>query len=616
MRWRGLGAAFAAAAAVASCNAVLGIDEGEPRATGSAFCEGKAEGTALPEQTAGDCTEVVCDGDGDVKVVIVESDVEDDGNPCTEDRCVGSVPSHAPLPSAPCYGGSTGTLGIGACKSGIQQCDAQGNPVGACVGEVLPDDEKCATVGVDDDCDGLVEEEGADCKCGDGIVSAGNGEQCDDGGTSDADACSAVCKEQRVLEVSAGGLGTCARLSGGRIKCWGLNAYGSLGLGHSMNIGDEPNEMGSALPPVDLDGVATRIEVNGHACALLEGGALKCWGTNEFGQLGLGDTAHRGNLPNQMGMFLPAVDLGQGLTAKAVAVGVYHTCAILSNDMVKCWGLNDSGQLGLGDTERRGDDPGEMGDALPELQLGGKVKAITAGATHTCAILFNDKVKCWGGNFYGQLGLGDTNDRGNTPSTLGAALDYVDLGTDKPVKSISAGGYTHTCAILDEGMVKCWGGNEFGQLGLEDTEHRGDAPNEMGTNLPAVKLGNGTWAVAITARNNGTCALGPGGGVRCWGKNDYGSLGLGDLNDRGDAPGEMGDALPVVALGADDKGALFTTAAITANDLHACALLSIGAVKCWGLGNRLGLGDFESRGDGPGEMGDALPTVKLFSSNW
>jgi LPXTG-motif cell wall-anchored protein len=115
-----------------------------------------------------------------------------------------------------------------------------------------------------------------------------------------------------------------------------------------------------------------------------------------------------------MGAALPVVDLGSGVTATAISTGNSHTCALLSSGAVKCWGYNDNGQLGLGDTNKRGDGPGEMGAALPVVDLGSgvTVTAISTGDEHTCA-LSSGAVKCWGANGYGQLGLGDTNKRGD-----------------------------------------------------------------------------------------------------------------------------------------------------------------------------------------------------------
>jgi len=155
-------------------------------------------------------------------------------------------------------------------------------------------------------------------------------------------------------------------------------------------------------------------------------------------------------------------------------------------------------------------------------------------------------VKCWGGNFWnGQLGLGDTNDRGDASGEMGDNLPAVDLGTGRTATAIAAGGF-QTCAILDDKSVKCWGKNHHGQLGLGDTNARGDASGEMGDNLPAVDLGTGRSATAIATAPWRTCALLDDTSVKCWGRNVFGTLGLGDTIDRGGSPGEMGNNLPAI----------------------------------------------------------------------
>jgi alpha-tubulin suppressor-like RCC1 family protein len=292
--------------------------------------------------------------------------------------------------------------------------------------------------------------------------------------------------------VSAGGYNTCAILDDKSVKCWGYNNEGQLGLGDTNHRGYASGEMGDDLPAVDLGTgrSATAISVGrqSHACAILDDKSLKCWGNNYYGELGLGDRNHRGDASGEMGDDLPAVDLGTGRSATAISAGDIHTCAILDDKSVKCWGYNGQGQLGLGDTRKRGNDSGEMGENLPAVDLGTgrSAMAISAGGYHTCAILDDKSVKCWGSNNEGQLGLGDTSKRGNDSGEMGENLPAVDLG--RVATAISAGGY-HTCAILDDKSVKCWGSNYMGELGLGDTNHRGDASGEMGENLPAVDLG-------------------------------------------------------------------------------------------------------------------------------
>jgi len=346
-----------------------------------------------------------------------------------------------------------------------------------------------------------------------------------------------------------------------------------------------------------------------HTCALTRDGNVRCWGGNSSGQLGLGDTRPRGGLPGEMGSNLPRVALGAGRSARAIAAGGSFTCALLDDGSVKCWGANSYGQLGQGDVRGRGGAPDEMGDALGTIPLGaGKTaKAIAAGQLHACALLSDDSVKCWGKNDQGELGLGDTTSRGGTPGSMGDALAAVDLGPGRTARAMSAKG-DHTCARLDDGTLKCWGFNAFGQLGLGDGTDRGGLPADMGASLPAVALGTGRTALAVGSAAYSTCAVLDDGSVKCWGSNFRAQLGLGDTTNRGSAPNEMGDMLPAVALG---QGR--TATALATGFFHACAVLDDGSLKCWGYGlaGQLGLGDGVSRGGQPGDMGDALPAVAL-----
>jgi alpha-tubulin suppressor-like RCC1 family protein len=186
----------------------------------------------------------------------------------------------------------------------------------------------------------------------------------------------------------------------------------------------------NGIPAVDLGtgNTATAIAVApDHTCALLQDGSVKCWGGNMMGQLGLGDTVNRGDQPNQMGDNLPAVDLGTGKTAIAIRAHLYKNCALLSDKNIKCWGMNDEGELGVGDIYHRGDEPNEMGDNLPAIDLGAAmpVLSIVSGGNHTCAVLSHGGMKCWGSSGSGQLGQGDIADRGDNPGEMGDSLPFV-----------------------------------------------------------------------------------------------------------------------------------------------------------------------------------------------
>ena len=147
----------------------------------------------------------------------------------------------------------------------------------------------------------------------------------------------------------------------------------------------------------------------------------------DFGQMGTGKKFDVTS-PDKV------IDLGTGRTATAIAAGNFHTCAILDNSSIKCWGRNDSGQLGIGDTGNRGDGSHasglvQMGDRLPIVDLGAgrTARAISAGDRHTCAVLDNASIKCWGSNTAGELGLGDTNNRGDGSGEMGDILPVISL---------------------------------------------------------------------------------------------------------------------------------------------------------------------------------------------
>jgi alpha-tubulin suppressor-like RCC1 family protein len=308
-----------------------------------------------------------------------------------------------------------------------------------------------------------------------------------------------------------------------------------------------------------------------------------------------------------MGERLPAVDLGSGITAKAIAAGGNHTCAILDNESIKCWGKNASGQLGIGDTNNRGDGSNPMGDSLPVVDLGSgrTAKVIVAGGSHTCTILDNSAIKCWGENDQGQLGLGNTTDSPNA--------SLVDMGSGITAKAIATG-ESHTCAILNNSTIKCWGRANEGQMGLfKWNDNIGDEPNEMGTTGQddLTKIGTGRTPVAIAAGKNHNCAILDNSSIKCWGANTSGQLGLGDTNNRGadeDGGDQMGDNLPVVDFGIGRKAR-----GIIAGDNQTCVIMDNASIKCWGenTSGQLGLGNTTNQGVNSNQMGDNLPSISF-----
>jgi len=484
--------------------------------------------------------------------------------------------------------------------AGEQYCDD--NTLVTCSADLLSHTES--------GCFGLCVESGgsAECaaaSCGDGIEQPE--EACDDGNATNGDGCSKACAHEPVA-VFAGGQQSCALTTTGSLRCWGDNASGELGLGDTKARGIEATELGSALKGPDL-GVHTVKQValgQSHSCALLDDDTLRCWGLNESGRLGHGDTVTRGDGAGEMGSALPITQLGGSGRATAVAAGEAHSCALLSGGRVKCWGSNASGQLGLGDTMARGGAAMQMGDQLGSVDLGPSrtAKKIAAGVAHSCAVLDPDTVKCWGKNDRGQLGRGDTDARGDEPDEM-SVLTPIDLGPDVVVLDVVAGA-VHTCALLRGGQIKCWGGNDLGQLGLGNTEDRGDEPGEMGTALAAVNLGRS--AVALTAGFNHTCALLDNQSVKCWGGNGLGQLGQGDTAHRGDAEGELGVQLPSIQLGAGRTVRALSAGWAHACALLDDGSIRCWGHNASG---QLGAGNTNSYGNLQGTLGDALPTVKL-----
>ncbi len=420
-----------------------------------------------------------------------------------------------------------------------------------------------------------------------------------------------------VTDVVTGTSHTCAILKSGPVKCWGSGKFGALGLGDKNNRGDQKGEMGAALPVVQLGTgrTAKKLCAGGvHTCAILDDGTVKCWGTNNAGQLGQGDTPPRGDDPGEMGDALPRVDLGLGRTASALSCGAVHTCALLDDASMKCWGGNPVGQLGIGSNQNRGDQPGEMGAALGAASLGAArtVKRIgLASSQQTCAILDNDALKCWGENERGQAGVvGSLSGVGAGSGDMGDALLPLDLGGGHHAVAVAGGKY-HTCAILDTGAVNCWGSVLYGMLG----RGTGGTGFDSSAKRSSVALGTGRTATALQLGDKRTCALLDNQTLKCWGENGgFSTSGLTGLA-RGDNAGEMGDALPAVNVGTGRTIRRLSSG--TSN--HLCVVLDDDSAKCFGMNyeGALGLGDTiprggEGAGQVPGDLlGDALPVLIL-----
>ena len=378
--------------------------------------------------------------------------------------------------------------------------------------------------------------------------------------------------------VDGGGNHTCAVLASGALQCWGGNDEGCLGDG---TVRVRPN-------PIDVPGLSSGVRSvtagGAHTCALLHSGAVKCWGRNLHGQLGIGSTTDSG-----FPVDVPTLRSG----VAAVTAGGAHTCALLHSGTVKCWGWNDNGELGDGTTIPKSSPVDVVGLPSPAV-------ALVAGSDGACARLDSGALMCWGAGWHGELGDGS-----RTGSSVPVPVDGL---------SSSVGAFSSSCAVVDGGAVRCWGLNEDGQCGDGTTTDRMRPVDVAGLPEPATAVVSGYWH---------SCARLASGAVWCWGYNLYGNIGDGTLDKRPFPEPVAGVAGPVtlcsaatthtcllaggalLCFGNNDFGQLgvgtrlssrapvavaslpLPAADVAAGGTHTCALLSDRSVSCWGE-NRYG----------------------------
>lgn len=364
---------------------------------------------------------------------------------------------------------------------------------------------------------------------------AGTSGQLGNGGLVSTSTPVSVSGISNVISVGAGFQHACALLSTGGVRCWGENGKGQLGNASTTD---------SSIP-VPVSGITTAIglTVGGDsACAVIAGGGVRCWGANNVGQLGNGSL---------LGSSTP-VEVSGISTAVAAGAGFDFNCALLGGGALRCWGEGRSGQLGNGAL---------ASSSTPvAVTLPGEAIAVAAGLSHTCAVLKDDTVQCWGSNGNGQLGNGTIV--GTFPSPAGVP------GIDDAI-TVTAG-FSHTCASLKSGAVRCWGINSEGQVGAGVTYPRTGSPVDV----------NGT-ATAIEAGYNHNCVVLPSGRVACWGGNQFGQT--------GQPPPAVTTVVPVIVFGLTDVVDLGLGLD------HGCAVLASGLARCWGRNNdaQLGVGSLE-----------------------
>ena len=234
----------------------------------------------------------------------------------------------------------------------------------------------------------------------------------------------------RVVQVAVGTYVSCALLETGNVRCWGWGGgtvvAGLLGYGNNQNIGDD--ETPASAGDVQIGGPVVQLAAGGrHICALLQDGNVRCWGSGDQGQLGYGNTQTIGDdeVPASAGN----VDVGGPV--KQVVAGEYYTCALLVSGEVRCWGQGGYGAATLGYALGAGSLNAYIGDdevpaSAGSVNIGGNVEQISAGSEFTCALLDTGNVRCWGLNNRGQLGYGNTTNIGG--DEVPAAAGDLSLG--------------------------------------------------------------------------------------------------------------------------------------------------------------------------------------------
>ncbi|MEP7121148.1 MAG: hypothetical protein ABJE95_09570 [Byssovorax sp.] len=345
--------------------------------------------------------------------------------------------------------------------------------------------------------------------------------------------CPAVCNggaclpEPSSIHLTVGAQHSCVTAVTGGIKCWGHNDGGQLG-------NDTATESGVPVPVKGLTSGMLALAASGDTCAVTVAGALLCWGHNESGQLGNG---------TMQGSLTPMGVSGLGSGARAVAAGGLHTCAVTAAGAALCWGENSSGELGDGTAAAS-----LVPVAVKGLSSG--VTAVAVGFGHSCAITGAKTVKCWGLDKYGELGNGAASE-----VPVKTPVDVKGLVSVAAIASSSL----HTCALDTSGLVSCWGHNLDGELGNGTTADSSVPQGVMG-------LPDGVTAIGVGTSH--TCAVTKEGGVKCWGNNSFGQLGDGSI---------MKSSSPV-----DVQGLSSGVVAVALGFDHTCAVLTTGAVKCWG----------------------------------
>jgi alpha-tubulin suppressor-like RCC1 family protein len=344
--------------------------------------------------------------------------------------------------------------------------------------------------------------------------------------------------------IAAGESHTCALTSGGAVHCWGANQFGQLGDGSTVSST-------SAVAVAGLPGGVVSIAAGGAStCALTGTGDVWCWGDNSAGQLGNG-TFTPASVPLEVLNSAGSAPLG-GVVG--ISVGQDHTCAVTGAGAALCWGDNSKGELGSGSSSAF--------SSLPVTVSGfsSAVATIAAGSGFSCAVTKAEQALCWGDGSFGQLG------NGNSAGVATPSLVLNSNGTAPLYDAVAiSAGFENACAIENLGTAWCWGANNAGQLGNGSNAPQSNLPVAL---LEADGLPLSNNVVAIGAGHDEECAVTWLGTALCWGQNAQRQVGNGTTANSSN---------PAAVAGLSSGAA-----AIAAGSQHTCAVTIGGAALCWG----------------------------------
>ncbi|GHU09366.1 hypothetical protein FACS189431_7310 [Alphaproteobacteria bacterium] len=399
-------------------------------------------------------------------------------------------------------------------------------------------------------------------------------------------------------QIATGVYHSCAIASNNNIYCWGSNNWSGGGLSGELgdgtfndsnvpakvkNASDDP---ASALP---VNAIPLAIDVGtAHSC-IITSDAVYCWGANRDGQLGINNSNTNSSLPVKVSTTADDASsaLPTGVTFTKIATGALHTCAAISTGNIYCWGYNSVyGALGNG-TTITSTVPVKVLDASDSSSImpaSTAVRSLTAGSFHTCALMDNNFAYCWGAGTFGQIGDGTLYQTSSMPYRVNKNINSASsaIPTVGQLLEIEAGDY-HTCLLVADGNVYCWGRGLSGEMGTNNGTVLGNNPNARKVRNYAEntdsELPSGVKLVSLSAGSRLNCALGDDNNIYCWGQGTVGQLGDGTIYTSGTAvrvlksTDNANSELP----GSD------TITVISASDTS-CAIAS-GKTYCWGLGS-------------------------------